>query len=86
MFALLRRRLDQPARRHRLRGARFVMLALHPRQGAKPDGACDDPIPAPPGCSDERRTRIALAVIIGLLAGATRAPAGWLLDHPSTGC
>ncbi|WP_167368180.1 hypothetical protein [Streptomyces agglomeratus] len=38
----------------------------------------------PPG-PDERRTRITLAVIAGLLAGATRALAGWLLEHLTTG-
>ena len=35
--------------------------------------------------SDERRTRITLAVITGLVAGVTRAAASWLLDHLTTG-
>lgn len=34
---------------------------------------------------DERRTRITLAVITGLIAGATRALTGWLLEHLTTG-
>jgi hypothetical protein len=33
----------------------------------------------------QRRTRITLAVITGVLAGATRALTGWLLDHLPTG-
>jgi hypothetical protein len=33
----------------------------------------------------QRRTRITLAVITGVVAGATRALAGWLLDHLTTG-
>lgn len=36
--------------------------------------------PQHPGDPAERRSRIALAVITGLLSGATRAIAGWLLD------
>ena len=35
---------------------------------------------------DRRRTRIALAAITGLFAGATRALASWLLEHLTTGC
>jgi hypothetical protein len=43
--------------------------------------------PEPPsGRPGDRRTRLALAAITGLLAGATRALAGWLLDHLTTGC
>jgi hypothetical protein len=34
---------------------------------------------------EQRRTRITFAVITGLLSGATRALAGWLLDHLTTG-
>jgi hypothetical protein len=34
----------------------------------------------------ERRTRIALAVLTGLFAGATRAVADWLLHHLTPGC
>lgn len=37
--------------------------------------------PQHPRGPEERRTRITLAVITGLLAGATRALAGWLLEH-----
>ncbi|MFI6078974.1 hypothetical protein ACIA5C_46445 [Actinoplanes sp. NPDC051343] len=35
---------------------------------------------------DKRRTRIALAAITGLVAGATRALTGWLLEHLTSGC
>jgi hypothetical protein len=35
----------------------------------------------PPSRPDERRARITLAAITGLLAGASRAVAEWLLDH-----
>ena len=38
------------------------------------------------GDPDKRRTRIALAAITGLYAGATRALADWLLEHLTTGC
>jgi hypothetical protein len=34
---------------------------------------------------EQRRPRITLAVITGVLAGATRALTGWLLDHLTTG-
>ncbi|SNS58068.1 hypothetical protein [Actinoplanes regularis] len=37
--------------------------------------------PQCPRDPEQRRTRIALALITGALAGATRALAGWLLDH-----
>jgi hypothetical protein len=38
-----------------------------------------------PSDPEPRRTRITLAVITGVLAGATRALADWLLDHLATG-
>lgn len=41
--------------------------------------------PYRPSDPDERRSRIALAAITGVLAGATRALTGWLLDHLTTG-
>ncbi|GIF17180.1 hypothetical protein [Actinoplanes teichomyceticus] len=41
--------------------------------------------PQHPSSPEPRRTRITLAVISGVLAGATRALTGWLLDHLSTG-
>ena len=34
--------------------------------------------------SPERRTRITLAVITGLVAGVTRTAADWLLGHLTT--
>jgi hypothetical protein len=39
-----------------------------------------------PGRPDDCRTRITLAAITGLLTGAARAVAGWLLDHLTGGC
>ena len=33
----------------------------------------------------EHRTRLILAVITSVIAGATRAAATWLLDHLTTG-
>ena len=42
--------------------------------------------PHHPRRPNERRTRITLAAITGLLAGTSRALAGWLLDHLTTGC
>ena len=41
--------------------------------------------PQHPHGPEQRRTRITLAVITGIFAGATRALAGWLLDHLTTG-
>ena len=41
--------------------------------------------PQHPGESEQRRTRITLAVITGVFAGATRALTGWLLDHLTIG-
>ena len=38
-----------------------------------------------PNDPEQRRTRITLAVITGVLAGATRALTSWLLDHLATG-
>ncbi|MFI0797019.1 hypothetical protein ACH4OY_30705 [Micromonospora rubida] len=40
--------------------------------------------PQHPHGPQPRRTQITLAVITGVLAGATRALTGWLLDHLST--
>ncbi|MEU5940966.1 hypothetical protein ABZ807_17635 [Micromonospora sp. NPDC047548] len=40
--------------------------------------------PQHPHGPQPRRIRITLAVITGVLAGATRALTGWLLDHLST--
>lgn len=41
--------------------------------------------PQHPSDAEQRRTRITLAVITGILAGTTRALTGWLLDHLTTG-
>lgn len=41
--------------------------------------------PRSPGNPDNRRTRLALAAITGLLAGATRAIVGWLIEHLTAG-
>jgi hypothetical protein len=41
--------------------------------------------PQHPTEHEPRRTRITLAVITGVLAGATRALTSWLLDHLTTG-
>lgn len=41
--------------------------------------------PQHPNGREEHHTRITLAVITGVLAGATRALASWLLDHLATG-
>ncbi len=35
--------------------------------------------------TEQHRARITLAVITGILAGASRALSGWLLDHLTTG-
>ncbi|GIE89681.1 hypothetical protein Are01nite_61610 [Actinoplanes regularis] len=48
------------------------------------DSLREHPMTRSPQCPrdpEQRRTRIALALITGALAGATRALAGWLLDH-----
>jgi hypothetical protein len=37
--------------------------------------------PRHPGSPSDHRTRIALAALTGLLAGATRAVTDWLLNH-----
>jgi len=34
---------------------------------------------------EQRRTRITLAVVTGIFAGATRALTSWLLDHLTIG-
>lgn len=41
--------------------------------------------PQHPDGPEPRRARITLAVITGILAGATRAVTGWFLDHLTTG-
>lgn len=41
--------------------------------------------PQHPNNPEPRRTRITLAVITAILAGAARALTGWLLDHLTTG-
>ena len=41
--------------------------------------------PQHPSGPEPRRTRITLAVITGVVAGATRALTAWLLDHLTTG-
>jgi hypothetical protein len=41
--------------------------------------------PQHPTDPEPRRTRITLAVITGVVAGATRALTSWLLDHLTTG-
>ena len=41
--------------------------------------------PKHPRSTEPRRTRITLAVITGIIAGATRALTSWLLDHLTTG-
>jgi hypothetical protein len=37
--------------------------------------------PQPPTNPRERRMRITLAAVTGILAGATRALADWVIDH-----
>jgi hypothetical protein len=39
-----------------------------------------------PDRPDDRRTRIALAAITGLIAGTTRALVDWLLNRLTIGC
>jgi hypothetical protein len=41
--------------------------------------------PQHPTGPEQPRTRITLAVIIGVLAGVTRALTAWLLDHLTIG-
>jgi hypothetical protein len=41
--------------------------------------------PQHPSDPEQRRARFTLAVITGVLAGATRAVTSWLLDHLTTG-
>jgi hypothetical protein len=38
-----------------------------------------------PGRPDDRRTKITLAAITGLIAGATRAAVDWLITRFTTG-
>jgi hypothetical protein len=41
--------------------------------------------PQHPHGPEQRRTRITLAVITGIIAGATRSLTSWLLDYLTTG-